>query len=63
MTLSLQLTARAARAADPVTLRFSASSPPSDFLSLAMATFKSEVERTTGGAATDTASRSGDRCV
>jgi tripartite ATP-independent transporter DctP family solute receptor len=49
VALSLRLTTRAARAADPVTLRFSASSPPSDFLSLAMATFKSEVERTTGG--------------
>ena len=38
-----------ARAADPVTLRFSASSPPSDFLSLAMDTFKTEVVRTTAG--------------
>jgi tripartite ATP-independent transporter DctP family solute receptor len=40
---------RRAGAADAITLRFSASSPPSDFLSLAMVTFKNEVERTTGG--------------
>src|ERR1700678_3821558 len=40
---------RPARAADPLTLRFSASSPPSDFLSVAMVTFKTEVERATGG--------------
>jgi tripartite ATP-independent transporter DctP family solute receptor len=46
LTLAL---ARPARAAEPITLRFSASSPPSDFLSTAMVTFKSAVERTTGG--------------
>ncbi len=40
---------RPARAAEPLTLRFSASSPPSDFLSTAMVTFKNEVERATGG--------------
>lgn len=46
LTLTL---GRRAQAADAVTLRFSASSPPSDFLSLAMVTFKNEVERSTGG--------------